>query len=347
MPISINPKKASILLDRFLNASTPVLLTGAPGVGKSSLVEAACKTAGFDLILSHPVVSDPTHASGLPWLDKDNESAKFLPFGDLAKAMRATRPTAWFLDDLGQASPAVQASYMQLLLAREVNGHKLPDCVTFVAATNRRNDRAGVSGILTPVLSRFGTIVEVTVSIDDWTEWALGANIPPELIAFLRFRPDLLHAFDAKKLANDMENFPCPRTWEFAGRALQMQLPEDLEFVATAGAVGEGAAIELRAFLSMLRSHLPNPDQIILDPDNAMIPERPDMLWAVCTALTKKASDTNCGRVFQYAERLHAGGKSEFATMMVKDIIRQNPDVCNTPSWAQLAVSNLGKSFLG
>ncbi|KLR58171.1 ATPase [Diaphorobacter sp. J5-51] len=344
--MSINPKKAEKLLSAYINARTPILLTGAPGVGKSSIVEAAAEAAGYDIILSHPVVSDPTDAKGLPWPDKDGETATFLPFGDLAQAINATRPTVWFLDDLGQASPAVQASFMQLLLARRVNGHKLPDCVTFVGATNRSR-REGVTGMLAPVLSRFGTVVEVVVSVDDWTQWALRADMPPELISFLRFRPDLLHVYDGAKKANDMENFPCPRTWEFAGRSLKMTLPEDLEFAAIAGAVSEGAAIEFRAFLTMLRSNLPNPDRIILDPDNAPIPTRPDMLWAVCTALAKKASDANCGRIFRYAERLHADGKSEFGTLMVKDISRLQPTVTETPDWARLAVSDLGKSFLG
>jgi hypothetical protein len=346
MPISLNPKKTSSLLATFMRAGVPVLLTGAPGVGKSSIVELAAASDDMDIILSHPVVADPTEAKGLPWPSKDSETATFLPFGDLAQAINATRPTVWFLDDLGQASPAVQASFMQLLLARRVNGHKLPDCVTFVAATNRRSDRAGVSGILTPVLSRFGTVIEVEVSVDDWTQWALGAGMPPELVAFMRFRPNLLHVFDPAK-RQDMENFPCPRTWEYVGKSLKMGLPEDLEFAAIAGAVGEGAAIEFRAFLTMVRSNMPSPDKIILDPDSALIPERPDMLWAICTALAKVASENNCGRVFRYAQRLHSAGKSEFATLMVKDTTRLHPEVAHTPDWACLAVSDLGKSFLG
>ena len=323
MTIAINPQKAEQLLRAFILSCTPILLTGAPGVGKSSIVEAAAKGAGYDIILSHPVVSDPTDAKGLPWPSKDGESATFLPFGDLDQAIHATRPT------------------------RRVNGHKLPDCVTFVAATNRRSDRAGVTGILTPVLSRFGSVLEIEVSVDDWTQWALAADMPPELISFLRFRPELLHVFDGAKRANDMENFPCPRTWEYVGKIHKMGLPGDLEFPAFAGAVGEGAAIEFRAFLSMLRSSLPNPDKIILDPDSAPIPSRPDMLWAVCTALSKKASDANCGRIFRYAERLYADGKSEFAVLMVKDITRLTPTISETPDWARLAVSDLGKSFLG
>jgi hypothetical protein len=219
--VNLKASQATEFLSRYIEARIPVMLTGAPGVGKSSIVEAAAQAAGYDLILSHPVVSDPTDAKGLPWPAKDGESASFLPFGELAQAIKATKPTVWFLDDLGQASPAVQASFMQLLLARQVNGHKLPDCVTFIAATNRRTDRAGVSGILTPVLSRFGAIIGIEANVDDWTRWALQAGMPAELVSFIRFRPNLLHVFDPQK-ANDMENFPCPRTWEYAGRAMQI-----------------------------------------------------------------------------------------------------------------------------
>lgn len=343
--VNLKASQATEFLSRYIEAKIPVMLVGAPGVGKSSIVEAAAKAAGYDLILSHPVVSDPTDAKGLPWPGKDGESASFLPFGDLAQALKATQPTVWFLDDLGQASAAVQASFMQLLLARQVNGHKLPDCVTFIAATNRRTDRAGVSGILTPVLSRFGAIIGIEANVDDWTVWALGANMPAELVSFMRFRRELLHVFDPQK-ANDMENFPCPRTWEYVGKAMKMDLPSDLEFAAFAGAVGEAAAIELRGFLSLLRSDLPSIDGILLDPDNASIPTRPDMLWAVTTALAKKASTSNCGRIFRYAERMFEHGSSEFAVLMLKDVTRLEPMTMATPEWSKLCVSPLGKTFI-
>ena len=90
---SIRPQQAANLVGRYIDARIPVLLTGAPGVGKSSIVEQAAKAAGYDVILSHPVVADPTDAKGLPWPGKDGESATFLPFGDLARAIKATTPT--------------------------------------------------------------------------------------------------------------------------------------------------------------------------------------------------------------------------------------------------------------
>src|SRR5690606_26802195 len=144
-----------------------------------------------------------TDVKGLPWIV--DGSAHFLPFGELDRALHADKLTVWFLDDLGQASPAVQASYMQLLLARRVNGHVLSDHVTFIAATNRRTDRAGVSGILEPVKSRFTTIVELGAHLDDWCQWAISRDIAPELISFIRFQPDLLCKFQASA---DLTNCP-------------------------------------------------------------------------------------------------------------------------------------------
>ena len=88
---------------------------------------------------------------------------------------------------------------MQLILARCINEHKLSPYVTFIAATNRREDKAAVSGLLEPVKSRFAAIVELEVSPDDWVIWALNNNMPTELIAFIRFRPDLLDNFQPSK----------------------------------------------------------------------------------------------------------------------------------------------------
>src|SRR3990167_5620340 len=191
----MKPRELAETLSYMIPARLPVLIVGAPGIGKSDLVARAALRTHYTLIISHPVVNDPTDAKGLPWPDREAQSARFLPFGDLARALAAIEPTVWFLDDLGQATPAVQASYMQLLLARLIGDHVLPDCISFIAASNRRTDRAGVSGLLEPVKSRFTAILDLDPDLDDWSEWALANQVRPELLAFLRFRPDLLHNF--------------------------------------------------------------------------------------------------------------------------------------------------------
>src|SRR5712664_2410056 len=98
----MRPTELLTLLAQTIAARIPVLITGAPGIGKSDLVAQAASDAGADLILSHPAVADPTDAKGLPWVV--DGAATFLPFGELQRALAADKPTVWFLDDLGQAS---------------------------------------------------------------------------------------------------------------------------------------------------------------------------------------------------------------------------------------------------
>ena len=83
----------------------------------------------FDLMLQHPVVKEPTEPGGIPWVI--NNEVQKLPFANIKQMINATRPLVVFIDDFGQAEPAVQKAYMQLLLARELDGIKLSNWVIF------------------------------------------------------------------------------------------------------------------------------------------------------------------------------------------------------------------------
>jgi hypothetical protein len=338
--MKVNPQQLFALLSAYIPKRLPVLITGPAGVGKSDIVDQVARSTGHDLLISHPVVEDPTDSKGLPFPKGD--IARFLPFGDLERALSATTSLLWFLDDLGQASPAVQAAKMQLLLARRIGEHVLPDCVTFVAATNRRGDNAGVSGLLDPVISRFATVVELEPTIDDWTAWAVRNNVPAELIAFLRFRPDLLYV---QKKSRDIENSASPRTWGFVAKTMGV-VPKELELISYAGSVGEAAAGELMSFLAIYRE-LPSPDAILLSPDSAPIPETPAALYAVSTALAAHSTEGNFDRVLTYNDRLIDAGRREFAALLARDAVRRKPELQNTHAFIRAQGGPLGQIIRG
>jgi hypothetical protein len=327
----------------MIPARLPILITGAPGVGKSDLVAQGAQAAGAELLISHPAVADPTDAKGLPWPKPGADEATFIPFGELARALKATVPTVWFLDDLGQASPAVQASYMQLLLARRVNGHVLPDCVTFVAATNRRTDRAGVSGILEPVKSRFAAIVELEPSIDDWCQWAINHDLPVNLIAFLRYRPELLSKFVASA---DLTNSPSPRTWANLAKLESLNLDGPIELAAMSGAVGEAAATEYVVFRRMVSS-LVNLDAILMNPDTARIPTEPSELYATAVGLAARANPQTFARIGIYANRMVDAQRGEFAVLLVKDATRRDEKLTYTDTFVRIAAGPIGALISG
>jgi hypothetical protein len=340
---ALKPQGLIELLTKAIPKRRPVLVAGAPGIGKTQLVEQTAQALGFNLIVSHPAVSDPTDFKGLPWFDAKSKVADFRPIGEFAAALLATMPTVWFFDDLAQAPESVQAACMQLFLARRVGEHILPDCVTFVAATNGRQHRAGARGLLEPVKSRFATIVELHTDIDAWARWAFDAGISPMLIAFLRYRPELLSKFEASA---DLTNSPSPRTWQHAAQIEDLDLSAEVESVALAGAVGEAAATEYQVFRRMYKS-LVNVDAILLNPDKAPLPTSPNERYAVAIALAGRATEQNFNRICTYAKRWAEAGFGEFAVLTVRSATDKNDKLIYSDAYVRLQTTEFGKLISG
>ena len=313
------------------------MITGKPGIGKSDLTDASRIEAGADMHIFHPVVSDPTDFKGLPYAGNGGEAC-FLPFSDLNRLINATSPLVAFFDDLGQAPASVQAACMQLFLSRKLNGFQISDHVTFLAATNRKQDKAGVTGILEPVKSRFVSIVELEVSTDDWVRWAITkGNMPVELISFIRFRPELLDNFQPTR---DITNSPSPRTVANVGKMERANLPAELRREAVKGAAGEAFATEYLAFLDIFKE-LPNIDRILLNPDKEKVPSEPAALFAVSGALAGKVNEVNADNAFRYINRMPV----ENATACVKDMTIRKPEIANTKPFALWAADNGNEIF--
>lgn len=325
-------KKLTEFLETSFRNNRRVLVKGRPGVGKSDIVAQSCASIGAEMVLMHPSISDPTDYKGMPALLPDG-TAHFLPFSELVKLINAQKKTICFLDDIGQAAPAVQAALMQLILARSVNGSRISDTVVFCGATNDTSHCSGVSGMIEPLKSRWDTIIELEISADDWSNWALANSMPAELVAFIRFRPNLLCPDDWKP-SKEIKNSPCPRTWASIGNWLSNGV-KDLEVFS--GAVGEGSATEFFSFLDMYQS-LPSLDAILIDPVSTEVPEKPAALFAVSTGLARKASASNLDRVTTYLNRL----PKEFEIMSMRDAIRINKSLTSTPSFTIWAVKNSG-----
>jgi hypothetical protein len=173
--------------------------------------------------------------------------------------------------------------------------------------------------------------LEMEANVDDWSAWAMGAGMDPVLIAFLRFRPNLLHLHSSAERA-----YPTPRSWEFVNGILAQGIGDRMvELALVEGAVGRGAATEFIAFLDLYRK-LPNIDAIILNPKAGDVPEDPATRYAVTFALASKASGQNWRNVLVYLDRL----PEEYAVLGVKHATTRDPKLANTVEFTKWAVKH-------
>lgn len=325
------------ILPSALKNKRNILLKSAPGIGKTECVEAIVKEIGYDLMICHPVIEDPTDAKGLPaTFNNDGETtAEFIPYGNLRRMMNATKPLVVFIDDLGQSVVTVQAAYMQIIQQREINGKKISDYVRFIAATNSRKDNAGVAGLITPLLSRFAGIFEIVVDADSWINWAVSHDMPAELVAYIKAKPAMLSTFQASK---EIENFACPRTISNLGHWINDGIDE-LE--VWEGAVGKPFAIEFFAFYKMFKAIGNLPDQILIDPIKTSINHKPDILYFIMIALSNRSKDAKKFEVvMQYIERLEV----EYQAFFMQMVTTKLPRLRETETYNVWAVKN--QSFI-
>ena len=313
-----------------------VLIKGAPGIGKTDIVKQVAAATGHKLITSHPSVNDPTDIKGYIFPAVDNKSAEFLPTGEIYDVLRADKPTIWFIDDFGQAPQSVQVAYMQWLHARHLNTHFIPDCVTIILATNRVSDKAAVNPIPEPVKSRM-CIVDLDFDGNDFQQWMLSqSNIHPYFLSFYRFKPQIFEKYTPTK---EMINQPTPRTYAKAAYAYMNKVPVEVLFPVLAGYIGDGAATELKAHLTMAEQ-LPDITQIFMSPDKTKVPSELSAVYSLSSALAYHVEESSFEPALVYMSRLKdsQGNKmNEFGAMMVKDLLVRKPNMAKTKTFIKWA----------
>ena len=265
---------------------TPLMLWGAPGVGKSALVAQAARACGVPMIDLRLSQLEPSDLRGMPY-QKDGKVEWAIP-SVLPDAMRHGVRGVLFLDEINAALPQVAAAAYQLILDRRLGDYHLPEGWAILAAGNRLGDRGVTYAMPAPLANRF-THVELEPSIEDWLAWAAEAGVDARLCGFLRQRPDVLMVFPERA---NVYAFPSPRSWVFADRALRKFASDvDLLEPALIACVGEVAGMLLLAYLQRPALDL----DALLTMDKPMLPDDADARWAVLDAALVRVQSLAAG----------------------------------------------------
>jgi len=313
---------------------TPVMLWGPPGVGKSQIIAQVAEKQSVPIIDIRLSQMEPSDLRGIPFRDK--EMVEWAVPAMLPDAKRHGEQGILFLDEITSAPPSVSAAAYQLILDRRLGNYQIPKGWAIFAAGNRQGDRGVTYTMPAPLANRFSHF-DVEVNTDDWVAWAYQHDIDDRVIAFVRFRPELLFDFDP---AHNPTAFPSPRSWEFAHRALhKFENNHDLLLGSLQACIGPAAGIELKAFIDNL-DQLPDLDAIVKG-DDVPAPKEIDLQYAVATALVgrsirAKGSDEAervHGNILRYARRFP---QKEMGVMLVTDMHRAiGEEIFSVPEFAQ------------
>ena len=337
----MRPAQLLRVLEReFVSAAeghhTPVMLWGPPGVGKSQMVAQVAGRHAVPVIDIRLSQMEPSDLRGIPF--RVEQRVEWAVPAILPNVERHGLAGVLFLDEITSAPPAVSAAAYQLILDRRLGEYQVPDHWAIFAAGNRQGDRGVTYSMPAPLANRFSHF-EVDTHLDDWVAWAYASGIDERIIAFLRFRPELLFDFDP---AHNPIAFPSPRSWEFAHRALQKFQDEPQLLQGTLQAcVGPAAGIEVSAFVNSL-DQMPDLDAICAG-DEVSVPREIDLQYAVAAALVGKAMRARAGddgqrvigNVLVYAGRFP---QREMGVMLVSDLHRAvGNDLFEVPAFADWA----------
>jgi len=314
----------------------PMLIEGQPGCGKTSIPRQVAAEMGIGYIeINVPEI--PMEDYGMPVINDARDGIRYVVPGEDFPFVGSEFPEEGFLvaDELSGGNTDVQKIWSRITQTRELRGRSLMPGWTIISTGNRTQDKAGANRILSMLANRM-TRYTMEPHLDDWCNWALDkGGVDPIVVAFVRFKPALLSNFDPQQDSN-----PTPRSWAEGVSPLLGVLPAEAEFESFKGSVGEGAAAEFTAFLRMYRE-LPNPDAVIMDPENAAVPTRMDVLFATSAAVASRASSGNFERVMTYLKRL----PPEFMVLGVRDSIRADRSVTQSAAFTHWA-SHEGKDVL-
>lgn len=331
---------AAKLISAYADGDTPAMLWGAPGIGKSDVVRQVANDNGYALIDQRLTTLEPVDLRGLPFV-RDGSAVWANP-DILPDAKRDGDKGILFLDEINAAPASTQAACYQLVLNRRIGSYVMPDGWRIVAAGNRQSDRASAQRMPSALANRFAHI-DVVPDVEAWANWAVTANVHPAMIAFARFRPQLLHIMPgstiddgngaAINLPADARAFPTPRSWTDAAKYADRD--KDMRFPLIAGRVGAGPAVEFEGFIRTFLD-LPALSSILNDPAGARVPSGPGALYAVSAALARSATPVNYDAILEYAKRI----PKAYEVLTAVDSQNRNKSLAETGAWVRWCGAN-------
>ena len=207
----------------------PVLLLGAPGIGKTQIMEQIAAECGIALVSYTITHHTRQSAIGLPYITKENYNGtehtitSYTMSEIVASMYRKMEKTGLsegilFIDEINCVSETLAPAMLQFLQYKSFGNHPIPEGWIIVAAGNPPEYNKSVRDFDVVTMDRVKKI-EVEPQLDVWKEYAYQAGIHPVVISYVNAKPQHFYKMETTV---DGKFFATPRGWEDLSRLIQV-----------------------------------------------------------------------------------------------------------------------------
>lgn len=222
----------------------PLLLMGAPGIGKTSIVEQAARECGINLVSYTITHHTRQSAIGLPFIAHRSYGGKEVSVTEYSMSeiiasvydqieQSGVSEGILFLDEINCVSETLSPTMLQFLQYKTFGTHHLPEGFIVVTAGNPPEYNKSVREFDIVTLDRIRRL-DVDADLPTFLSYAREENIHGAVIAYLEIRKDHFYS-----IRTDVENryFVTARGWEDLSLAIQTY--EKLNLPVTKNLIGE------------------------------------------------------------------------------------------------------------
>lgn len=230
-------KTVEIYLDKEMNGEytippakqRPLFLIGAPGIGKTAVVEQVARELGIGFVSYSMTHHTRQSAIGLPYIEEREYDEKKVRISEytvseiIASVYDAVKygghkEGILFLDEINCVSETLFPALLQFLQYKSFGNHVLPGGWVIVTAGNPPRYNRFVREFDIAVLDRL-KILKVEESLDAWKPYAVESRIHGAITTFLELEPSCFYHINSDE---EGPRYVTARGWEDLSLALML-----------------------------------------------------------------------------------------------------------------------------
>lgn len=199
----------------------PIFLIGAPGIGKTQIMEQIAKECGLGIVSYTITHHTRQSAIGLPFIskhvygEKEYSVTEYTMSEIVASVYDKIEKTGLkegilFVDEINCVSETLAPAMLQFLQYKSFGNHQIPEGWIIVTAGNPPEYNKSVREFDVVTMDRVKKI-EVQPEFSVWKEYAYKSNIHDAVISYLTAKPSYFYQME---MTVDGMLFSTPRGWE-------------------------------------------------------------------------------------------------------------------------------------